>query len=297
MRNLQRLAAEGFPRQRRLLRGHRTTRRCQRRGRPHVVVRSFMAHHQGNKPAGAGSRALGRLMQQRFEFDRALQATAAAAGADASELFRTPPRPSATPTARCQPATRHDRLHRPTPRCPEVQLLSNGRYHVMVSNAGGGSAGSDNAGVTRWRGTAPAMTGAPATIPRLVASGRLVRRPPADPAPPDQLRGDPLGRPGRVRRRRRSGTRRRHRDLPPRSSSPRRRHRLRAGCASPTAAAARGDRDHQLRRGGDRPARRRRPPSRLQQLRADRILPRQRRASNARAGRARADEATPGCST
>ena len=34
---------------------------------------------------------------------------------------------------------------------PEVQLLSNGRYHVMVTNAGGGSTRWKDLAVTRWR--------------------------------------------------------------------------------------------------------------------------------------------------
>ena len=34
---------------------------------------------------------------------------------------------------------------------PEVQLLSNGRYHVMVTNAGGGYSQWKDLAVTRWR--------------------------------------------------------------------------------------------------------------------------------------------------
>src|SRR5207342_1747079 len=34
---------------------------------------------------------------------------------------------------------------------PEVQLLSNGRYHVMITNAGGGSSRWKDLAVTRWR--------------------------------------------------------------------------------------------------------------------------------------------------
>ena len=35
---------------------------------------------------------------------------------------------------------------------PEVQLLSNGRYHVMVTNAGGGYTQRQQTALTRWRG-------------------------------------------------------------------------------------------------------------------------------------------------
>ncbi|MCK7494520.1 MAG: hypothetical protein MZW92_27665 [Comamonadaceae bacterium] len=34
---------------------------------------------------------------------------------------------------------------------PEVQLLSNGRYHVMITNAGGGYSRWKDIAVTRWR--------------------------------------------------------------------------------------------------------------------------------------------------
>ena len=34
---------------------------------------------------------------------------------------------------------------------PDVQLLSNGRYHVMVTNAGGGYSRWKDLAVTRWR--------------------------------------------------------------------------------------------------------------------------------------------------
>jgi cyclic beta-1,2-glucan synthetase len=41
-----------------------------------------------------------------------------------------------------------DTPHTPS---PEVQLLSNGRYHVMVTNAGGGYSRWRDLAVTRWR--------------------------------------------------------------------------------------------------------------------------------------------------
>ena len=42
-------------------------------------------------------------------------------------------------------------LRSPDTPLPEVQLLSNGRYHVMVTNAGGGSSRWKDLAVTRWR--------------------------------------------------------------------------------------------------------------------------------------------------
>lgn len=40
---------------------------------------------------------------------------------------------------------------RPDTPAPEVQLLSNGRYHVMVTNASGGYSRWKDLAVTRWR--------------------------------------------------------------------------------------------------------------------------------------------------
>ena len=39
----------------------------------------------------------------------------------------------------------------PASRAPEVHLLSNGRYHVVISNAGGGYSRWRDLAVTRWR--------------------------------------------------------------------------------------------------------------------------------------------------
>jgi cellobiose phosphorylase len=41
--------------------------------------------------------------------------------------------------------------HTPDTATPEVQLLSNGRYHVMLTNAGGGYSRWKESAVTRWR--------------------------------------------------------------------------------------------------------------------------------------------------
>ncbi len=42
-------------------------------------------------------------------------------------------------------------INTPNTAIPEVQLLSNGRYHVMLTNAGGGYSRWKNIAVTRWR--------------------------------------------------------------------------------------------------------------------------------------------------
>ena len=56
---------------------------------------------------------------------------------------------------------------------PEVQLLSNGRYHVMVTNAGGGYSRWKDLAVTRWREDATCDNWGTFCYIRDVASGEF----------------------------------------------------------------------------------------------------------------------------
>ena len=56
---------------------------------------------------------------------------------------------------------------------PEVQLLSNGRYHVMVTSAGGGYSRWKNLAVTRWREDTTCDNWGAFCYIRDVASGHL----------------------------------------------------------------------------------------------------------------------------
>ncbi|WP_081669204.1 GH36-type glycosyl hydrolase domain-containing protein [Photobacterium halotolerans] len=124
------------------------------RGRNHIIVRSFMAHHQGMSLLALGYVLLDQPMQKRFESDLSFQATLlllqekipkstivhthVAEHSEGSAFFDEPAMP----------------LYRPIDfdtRSPEVQLLSNGRYHVMLTNVGGGYSRCNGVAVTRWR--------------------------------------------------------------------------------------------------------------------------------------------------
>ena len=113
---------------------------------------------------------------------------------------------------------------------PEVQLLSNGRYHVMVTNAGGGYSRWKDLAVTRWREDATRDDWGSFCYLRDVGSGEVwstahqpTRRRPAE------LRGDLLRRPRRV-----PAPRRRHRHAHRDRRLARGRHRAAPRCASPT---------------------------------------------------------------
>ena len=126
----------------------------QRRGQTSTVVRSFMAHHQGMSLLSLESLLLDRPMQKRFESDPLFQATtlllqervpkATASYALAAGLSEVRTTPGVTGMPVRSFAT-------PDTPVPEVQLLSNGRYHVMITNAGGGYSRWKGLAVTRWR--------------------------------------------------------------------------------------------------------------------------------------------------
>ena len=132
-----------------------TRRRVCRADKSSAIVRSFMAHHQGMSLLSLAHLLLDRPMQKRFESDPLFQATAAAApGADPQGhgvLFAHAP---SCPSTIRRPAARRSPMRvfsSPDTPIPEVQLLSNGSYHVMVTNAGGGYSRWKDLAVTRWR--------------------------------------------------------------------------------------------------------------------------------------------------
>jgi len=125
------------------------------RGESRAVVRSYMAHHQGMSLLALDYVLCDRPMQRRFESDPRLKATSLLlqervpkavayrhhAIAEGSEI-RSAASGGEMPA---RLITTADTL------APEVQLLSNGRYHVMLTNAGGGSSRWKDVAVSRWR--------------------------------------------------------------------------------------------------------------------------------------------------
>jgi Cellobiose phosphorylase len=153
-RNLQRLASEGAEGPFGLYEAIDYTPSRLPRGHSSVVVRSYMAHHVGMSFLSLAYLILDRPMQKRFESDPVFQATTLllqeripkattfySQSAELSDL-RTASSASETPVRI---------LTTPNTPVPEVQLLSNGRYHVMVTNAGGGYSRWKDLAVTRWR--------------------------------------------------------------------------------------------------------------------------------------------------
>ncbi|MDX9884472.1 GH36-type glycosyl hydrolase domain-containing protein [Thauera sp.] len=152
--NLQRLAAAGYMGRFGLFEAIDYTPARQRRGQECVVVRSFMAHHQGMSLLALAYLVLARPMQRRFEADREFQSVLLLLQERiprATELFPHTAQLAEMHSAAIgeEPPIRFfDTPHTPM---PEVQLLSNGRYHVMLSNAGSGYSRWKELALTRWR--------------------------------------------------------------------------------------------------------------------------------------------------
>jgi cyclic beta-1,2-glucan synthetase len=152
--NLQRMAATGFMGRFGFFEAIDYTPARQRRRQSSTVVHSYMAHHQGMSLLALAYLLLGRPMQRRFESDRLFQAVMLLLQEripKATALFSHTARLSEahSPAAAAEMPIRV--FTSPDTPIPEVQLLSNGRYHVMVSNAGGGYSRWKDLAVTRWR--------------------------------------------------------------------------------------------------------------------------------------------------
>ncbi|MBE3134920.1 MAG: cyclic beta 1-2 glucan synthetase, partial [Acidobacteria bacterium] len=152
--NLQRLAAEGFEGELGFYEAIDYTPARLPRGHSHALVRSYMAHHQGMTLLSLAQVLLDGRMQKRFASDPAFQATALLLQeriprASAFYSSATPASDTRTAPTGADIAVRS--FSGPDTPTPEVQLLSNGRYHVVVTNAGGGYSRWKDLAVTRWR--------------------------------------------------------------------------------------------------------------------------------------------------
>ncbi len=119
------------------------------------MVRAFMAHHQGMSLVAFANALRDGVMRSRFHFEPIVQAT---------ELLLQERTPRdvlvARPRAEEVSATAHvrelippvvRRFRTPHDATPRTQLLSNGRYSVMLTAAGSGYSRWRDIAITRWR--------------------------------------------------------------------------------------------------------------------------------------------------
>jgi cellobiose phosphorylase len=153
-RNLQRLATEGASAVFGFYEAIDFTAARLPRRQASTLVRSFMAHHQGMILLSLDYLLAGQPMQRRFGADPMVQATSLllqervprTGVLDLESGSFSPARPEAYAGGSAVQVI-------PTPWtiAPAVQLLSNGHYHVMVTNAGGGYSRWRDLAITRWR--------------------------------------------------------------------------------------------------------------------------------------------------
>ena len=124
------------------------------RGQKQAIVRSFMTHHEAMSFLSLANVLLDRVIQKRFQSDPLFQSV---------ELLLHERIPQATPfyphvsepwelepvSGAQTPLMRV--FTNPNTPIPEVHILSNGNYMVVITNSGGGFSRWKDISVTRWR--------------------------------------------------------------------------------------------------------------------------------------------------
>jgi len=154
--NLRRLAADGYLGPYGFYEAIDFTASRSREGVRGHVIPTFMAHHHGMSLLALGQTILGPQMQRRFMAHADLRAAALLLQEriPTAAVLLVPPRRDAEIPPRIVGALPEAGMRvvtHPNSPVPEVHLLSNGRYHVMVSAAGGGYSRWNDLAVTRWR--------------------------------------------------------------------------------------------------------------------------------------------------
>ena len=151
--NLQRLASENFEGRFGMHEAIDYTPSRLPRGQTYGVVQSFMAHHQGMSLLSIAHLLLNAPMQKRFASEPLFQATILLLQERVPEVSASYAHTSMHPELTRASAPQETPLRifeNPNTPNPEVQLLSNGSYHVMLTNAGGGYSRWRDMAVTRW---------------------------------------------------------------------------------------------------------------------------------------------------
>lgn len=123
------------------------------RGQTNAIIHAYMSHHQGMVLLSLAYLLLNKPMQKYFEAELQFQANLLLLQERipkvSSTYAHTAPGVDKTYTSPGGTVVRV--LNTPHTSIPEIQLLSNGRYHVMVTNSGAGYSRWKDFAVTRWR--------------------------------------------------------------------------------------------------------------------------------------------------
>lgn len=122
------------------------------RNQKHAIIQTFMAHHQGMSLLALAYLLLDQPMQKRFEadtqFQTALLLLQEQVPKSSGFYVGSSDHEDVVPVLVTSEIRFIQSAHTPV---PEVQILSNGRYFVMLTNAGGGYSRWKETAVTRWR--------------------------------------------------------------------------------------------------------------------------------------------------
>jgi cyclic beta-1,2-glucan synthetase len=151
-KNLESMVAQGFEGKCGLYEAIDYTPSRLSRGQNFAIVQSYMAHHQGMGFLSLAYTLLDQPMQKRFEMEARFQATMILLEERIPRSISVYAHTTDIADFHSSPAEPEVRIIRtPNTPIPEVQLLSNGRYHVMVTNSGGGYSRWKDLAITRWR--------------------------------------------------------------------------------------------------------------------------------------------------
>ncbi len=121
------------------------------RGQSNAIVYSYMAHHHGMSLLSLAYLLLDKPMQKLFELEPQFKATLLLLQEripKATSFFAHTTDIADSNYLASGQETRV--LNTPNTSIPEVQLLSNGKYHLMITNAGGGYSRWKDIAITRW---------------------------------------------------------------------------------------------------------------------------------------------------
>lgn len=122
-------------------------------GQLFVVVQSWMAHHQGMGFQALAHLLLDSPMTERFMSNPALRSASLLLQErvpDVVDLY-SPRRHFESHEGKVRPVRYEPRIFtRADSPVPDIQLLSNGHYHLMMTSAGGGYSRWNNISLTRW---------------------------------------------------------------------------------------------------------------------------------------------------
>ncbi len=152
--NLERIAALGATGRYGLVEAIDFTAARLARGQKYALVEAYRADHQAIGLLAVSSLMHGRPMQRRFEADPELRAALLLLQEPVPVRGAFEPADFAPGAGRSAPAdapASQRTITRVGLAQPQVQLLSNGRYHVMVTSDGGGYSRWGDLALTRWR--------------------------------------------------------------------------------------------------------------------------------------------------